>query len=346
MAVTDRETWRVRGRLGPPLRRGALVGLPVAVVFAVGLPRDTDAAATLGFATLLAGFIACDAPARIRVIWLTALAPVAGLAGAIGVLSSEPAALAVAVLGLFGAAVGYCSAISARAYVAALTCLLGMLVAQGLFLGTEEAPRIFAFATAGTLLQAAWASVVWIGWDRKRGRFDLADGLRAAARALEANFDLASTPLRHALRFGAALGAAVAVYNLIDLGSHGFWIPLTVLFVLRPERGLTFERLAMRAAGTLVGLVLAVPLAELIGSAALPVAIVIGSAAAVAYALLTLEYAVFTTAMTMIAIVLVHALGEPALEAAGERGAATAIGIAIAGLAFLAWPAGASSPPD
>ena len=48
-------------------------------------------------------------------------------------------------------------------------------------------------------------------------------------------------------------------------------------------------------------------------------AIVLGVATAVAYGLLAIEYAVFTTAITVFVVVLTDTLGTPAFEAAGER---------------------------
>ncbi|HEX3173991.1 MAG TPA: FUSC family protein [Solirubrobacterales bacterium] len=61
-------------------------------------------------------------------------------------------------------------------------------------------------------------------------------------------------------------------------------------------------------------------------------------ATAFAYGLLTVQYALFTAAITTYAVLLADTLGEPALEAAGQRAAATAIGILIAAAAFLVWP--------
>ena len=57
--------------------------------------------------------------------------------------------------------------------------------------------------------------------------------------------------MRHAIRFGVALAVGVAIYRLTGFDDHGYWIPLTTLFVLRPSRGETFERIPMRAAGTI-----------------------------------------------------------------------------------------------
>ena len=68
-------------------------------------------------------------------------------------------------------------------------------------------------------------------------------------------------------------------------------------------------------------------------------------AAGFAYGLLTVQYALFTMAITVYAVVLADTLGEPTLEAAGQRGLATAIGIAIAFLSFLVWSNPAGSQP-
>jgi hypothetical protein len=61
-------------------------------------------------------------------------------------------------------------------------------------------------------------------------------------------------------------------------------------------------------------------------------------ATAFAYGLLTVQYALFTAAITTYAVLLADSIGEAALRAAGQRALATAIGIAIAGAAFVFWP--------
>ena len=139
---------------------------------------------------------------------------------------------------------------------------------------------------------------------------------------------------RHALRWGVALGAGVAAYHLLDLGEHGYWVPLTILFVLRPSYGETLERIAMRGAGTVLGLLIATPLAELIGGNDVLVAIAVVFSAAFSYSLLAIEYALFTAAITAFAVIYAHAFGQPALQAADERAIATAIGLVICAVAF------------
>ncbi len=326
--------WRLRGRLAAPVRRGALVAVPVFALLLGYLVGNDALAGGAGTAALFAGFIAFDAPARVRARWQLATAPAIGIAACLGVVSSQSAPAAVIAMAIVAAAAGYCVVVSGRLAIAGLTVTLSLLIAQGLLLTSAEAPAALALGTAGGLTQAAWA---WLCGRYDRAREPVGQRIAAAAAPLRTNLSLRSPGFRHALRFGATLGAGVAIYRAVDLGPHGYWVPLTILFVLKPEFDETFRRLAMRAVGTIAGLILATAIAELLGDRPLASAVLLSIAAAFAYALLTLEYALFTTAITVYVVLLTDTLGAPAFEAAGDRATATAIGIAVAGLAFWAW---------
>jgi uncharacterized membrane protein YccC len=215
---------------------------------------------------------------------------------------------------------------------------LSLLIAQGLPLDAADTLPALLLATAGGLLQASFSLCVWAAGDRAGEGAAKAWSAPAALAALRSNLSLRSASLRHALRFGAALATGVAAYWLLGMSEHGFWIPLTILFVLRPEEGETFNRLALRAVGTAIGLVLATALAEWLGGDSVAIAVALTVATAFAYGLLTVQYALFTAAITTYAVLLADSIGEAALRAAGQRALATAIGIVIAGLAFLLWP--------
>ena len=135
-----------------------------------------------------------------------------------------------------------------------------------------------------------------------------------------------SESARHALRFGAALAAGVAVYRLLGMDEHGFWIPLTILFVMRPERDETYHRLVLRAVGTVLGLVLATALAEALRRRRPRRRVVLTVAAALTFGLLTVQYALFTAAITTYVVLLTDTLGEAAFDAAGQRAIGTALG--------------------
>ena len=76
---------------GPALRRGALVAIPVGVALLLELGLDSPTKGAIGTGALLAGFPALDAPARTRAAWQAAVAPLIGLAAALGVLTGSSA---------------------------------------------------------------------------------------------------------------------------------------------------------------------------------------------------------------------------------------------------------------
>lgn len=324
------------GQPGPALRRGALVAVPVGIALIVELGFNSPTKGAIATGALLAGFPGLDAPAGPRAAWQAATAPIIGLAAALGVLTSQSEISAVLALGLLGAAAGYCFAVSLRLAIAGLSVALALLIAQGLFLPSSEAWPAFLYVTLGGLAQALWSLLVWVFLDRA----EEASGRSAAAAkaALVANLTLRSTSFRHALRFGTALAAGVATYLVLGFTDHGFWIPLTILFVMRPGRDETFRRLVLRAVGTALGLIVATAFAETIGDEDLAVAIVLTISAALCFGLLTVQYALFTAAITTYVVLLADTLGEPALLAVWQRAVGTAIGIAIAFAAFVVWP--------
>lgn len=334
---------------GPALRRGALVAVPVGIALLVELGLDSPSKGAIATGALLAGFPGLDAPARARAAWQAAVAPLIGIAAALGVLTGSSALLAVATMAVVGAAAGYCFAVSLRLAIAGLSVALSLLIAQGLPLDLSDALPALLFSAAGGALQATFSLCVYAAERtcRWRGaRMGTGAPARPAGRVwdwrgglddLSADLTLRSTSFRHALRFGAALAAGVAAYWLLGMEEHGFWIPLTILFVMRPEEGETFHRLVLRAVGTAIGLVIATALSEWLQGDGVALALALTVATGFAYGLLTVQYALFTAAITTYAVLLADTLGEPALEAAGQRALATAIGIAIAAIAFLIW---------
>jgi Fusaric acid resistance protein-like len=298
---------------------------------------------------MLAGFAGMDAVARTRAAWQAAIAPSIGAAAALGALTSGSTGLAVAAMAVVAAGAGYSFAVSLRFSIGGLMVALSLLISQGLFLTPSDAVPAFLFATAGGLAQVAFSLAIW-AWEGTCRRLPAHMGALATARPpepvwdwrggvadLRANLTPRSHAFRHALRFSAAMAAGVAAYRLLGMKEHGFWVPLTILFVLRPEEDETMHRLVLRAVGTALGLVIATALGEALVGDEVVVALVLAVAVGFAYGLLTVQYALFTTAITVYAVLLADTLGEGALHAAGQRAYATAVGIAIAAVAFLVW---------
>ena len=350
------DAWRFRGTLGPALRRGLVAGIPVGATILFDLDLSAAQIAGIGVGALVTGFVAFDSPSgRTRAAWQAGVAPFIAMGGALGALTGQSGILASLTMLALASAAALTFAVSLRLYVAALNVVLALLLAQGLAPGTSDALEVFALAGIGSLLQAAVSFVASLV-DRIAEELNPRTGFNTARAVIAANLGFDKVAFRHALRWGFALAVGVAVYQALDLGPHGYWVPMTVLFVLRPTHDETWERIAMRAAGTFAGLAVATPIAELVGGIDVLEALAIALTAALSYALLAIEYALFTTAITSFAVIFAHAFGQPAVDAADERALATAIGLAICAIAFFVFrevgepvrpqPAGGADAPS
>ncbi len=323
---------------GPALRRGFLIAVPIGICLAIEFGFDSPTRGAIATGALLAGFPALDAPALPRAAWQAAATPVIGIAAMLGILSSQSAPLAVLAMGLVGGVSGYLFAYSLRLAIFGLSVSLALMVAQGFFLPASDALPALFWVAVGGLSQVLWSLLVWVfAEQRARGAQSGWDG-PAVAAALRSNLSLESDACRHGIRFGVSLAVGVAVYRVFDMENHGFWIPLTILFVMRPDRDETYLRLVLRAAGTALGLVLATAFAETIGGENAATVVVLFAAAGFCFGLLTVQYALFTAAVTTYVVLLTDSLGESAIQAADLRAIGTAAGILIAFLAWVAWP--------
>jgi hypothetical protein len=323
---------------GPAIRRGFLIAVPIGVCLGIEFGFDAPTHGAIGTGALLAGFSGLDAPALPRAAWQAAAAPPIGVAAALGILSSQSAPAAVLAMGLLGAFAGYLFAYSLRLAIYGLSISLALMVAQGFFLPADEALPALLWVSIGGLTQVAWSLLVWV-FAEQRARGEPSGWDWPAVRAaLRSNFTLASDACRHGIRFGASLAVGVAVYRLFDMDNHGFWIPLTILFVMRPDRDETYLRLVLRAAGTAVGLLIATTAAEMIGGDDFAVVTILFLAAGFCFGLLTVQYALFTASVTVYVVLLTDTLGENAWHAADLRAIGTAVGILIVFLAWMLWP--------
>jgi len=326
------------GDPGVSLRRGVLVSVPVGLSLAVELGLGAPSKGAIGTGALLVGFAGLDTPARTRAAWQLVAAPAVALAAALGALTGSWPALAIPALALVGAAAGYCFSVSLRFAILAQMTAMAMLIVQGLPIGPADAPEALLWALGGGLLQAGFSFCVWVARGRRSEEREPSWNADAARQALAANLTLSSPNLRHAVRLGAGLAGGVALYWLLDMRTHGFWIPMAILFILRPDRGVTSQRSILRAVGTAVGLILATALSYWLHDDGVALALALTVATALAYGLRNVQYALFSAAITTYAVLLADTLGEPALAAAGQRAGATALGIGVALATFLLWP--------
>lgn len=154
---------------------------------------------------------------------------------------------------------------------------------------------------------------------------------------LRANLTLDSVACRHAVRCGVCLALAVAADRGLDM-SHGYWMPMTLAIVLKPDFGATWRFGLLRVIGTLLGLVLTTALLHFApGGVWTGIALL----AALSFAfreLATVHYGIAVACLTGAVVVLLAFYGVAPGEAMHARALHTALGSGLALLAYLLWP--------
>jgi uncharacterized membrane protein YccC len=162
-------------------------------------------------------------------------------------------------------------------------------------------------------------------------------GAHNALSILHANLSLQSTAFRHGIRLGVTLAVATALYRLVDL-PRGYWVPLTVAFVLKPDFGATFSRGLQRYAGTIIGAVLASAITALLDPGHWTLVVLVGVFAAGIYTFILANYLLFTTSVTALIVFFVAFDGVSEWTAVPDRLLDTLIGGALTLAAYWLWP--------
>lgn len=90
----------------------------------------------------------------------------------------------------------------------------------------------------------------------RRNLTDWTGALRSGFDVAAGHLNLKSPISRHAVRLAGAAACGTAIAHFADVPA-GYWIPLTVLLVMRPETAHTYTRCFGRVAGICVGVVIA-----------------------------------------------------------------------------------------
>jgi uncharacterized membrane protein YccC len=208
-------------------------------------------------------------------------------------------------------------------------------------------------ALRGELRSAVDLAVSWQGegappedpvrrWQPRRAELRT----RSEPAILRANLSLRSSAFRHAVRLAVTAAVGAALYRALDLW-HGYWVPLTILFILRPEFGLTFTRGLQRYAGTALGVVIATAIAAAVHPGPYALATITTVMAVGMFLFLIANYGLFVVSVTVFIVFISAFAGAPEHSAALHRLIATAIGTTLTLAAMALWPTWARSTlPD
>jgi uncharacterized membrane protein YccC len=161
--------------------------------------------------------------------------------------------------------------------------------------------------------------------------------LADAALALRSNLTFRSTAFRHAVRLAAVATLATLLYRIVD-PVDGYWIVVAVIFVLKPEFGVTLSRSLLRVVGTLAGVAAATFVLASLQPGPVVLAVLTVVVSAFAFTLFTTNYGLFAVFLTCLTVFLAAFLGLPPMTAVANRATDNLIGSGLTVVAFLVWP--------
>ena len=199
-------------------------------------------------------------------------------------------------------------------------------ISAGFVLGEDpsvSAQPVLDAVTIGLLLAASAVFAVLVTHVALRGR--------TLPRATDLSPGRA---LAFGLTLGVLLGIAAAIVVYFQLGHTGAWTILTVSIIVQPFIQDGFTKALQRAAGTLLGFVIAILIAVAVPSTTLIyILAVLASVISLAFLVDQRPYWMYATALT-VAIVCLEGASTSILDTARDRLIATAIGAALSLLAI------------
>ncbi|GHO86332.1 hypothetical protein KSZ_43380 [Dictyobacter formicarum] len=154
---------------------------------------------------------------------------------------------------------------------------------------------------------------------------------------LKANLSLESTAFRHAIRLAIVMIIAATIYRFSPI-ERSYWIPISALFVLRPDFTSTITRGIARMIGTTCGALSTALLLHFVSPTNTILLIIEAIVTSCAYALLFANYSLFSYFITIQIIILLSFINQPASELEFYRVIDTIIGGGLALLVYILWP--------
>ncbi|MEU8778080.1 FUSC family protein [Streptomyces sp. NPDC048606] len=324
--------------------RGAVaLAAPLAVGLAAHHP-EYGALASLG---ALLGVLTATAPARrtrLRTVTASLLLGAAG--AALGGLVDGRGWTAFGVLTALALLSGMLSALGRAASLAGLMLLLNAVLAAGVPpTGTPWWLPPLLVAGGGLLILALCLPTGLPGTGARRARAAAPAPPAPPAPRRPRAFLASPAPWCYGLRLALCVGLAQALVVLMPY-ERAYWVPVTVVFVLKPDLGSVFSRALLRAAGTATGLLVAVAVFAAVprGWWELPVLMLLGALLPV---LSRRGYGFQTAAVTPVILLLSDLGNLEGAELVGQLMQDSLIGCAIAlVVGHLLWPGARRSRSD
>ena len=314
----------------PAIRGSIVVGIIAALFIGTEQPQ---AAIPAAIGALFAAVAEMGQPIGHRwrtMLWTTWWLMVATFVG--GVVSNTPWLVILIAIpaALFG---GFAPALGKRAGLIGVLAMVVFTISSG----TEQS---FATAATSTLLIGLGGLIQTIivvtPYLFRVPRDLLTAGVGWDIAHLRNHLHAADPILRHAVRLAIALLVGTAISQAF-MFEHSYWIPMTIVWMSRPYPAETVTRVVARLIGTIGGVLFVSIMIDGLGLSGMGIVVplVIGSITSLVF--IWADYAIAVAGVTTVVVALFALNGDPILETAGLRIAATAGAALLTLLAILIW---------
>ncbi len=160
---------------------------------------------------------------------------------------------------------------------------------------------------------------------------------RGSLATLRANLNFQSSAFRHAVRLAVCVAMADVLGRSFDW-RRSYWLPMTVVIVLKPDFTTTFSRGVLRIVGTIAGLFLATGLFHFLPQTTVSLILQIAAFAFLLRWVGPANYGIFAITVSALIVLLITILGVAPREVIWARGVNTAAGGCLALIAYWIWP--------
>ena len=255
----------------------------------------------------------------------------------VGMTLGHGSILFVLLAGVWAAGYALLTAAKGGTSWVALQWTASLIVASAFHSNARIALARSGLVLAGGLVQTGVTAAVQ-RWLRRPGGAEAVQedepGLLARLGHLRDCLSLQTPVCLYSLRMALVVMAAVEFYRHTNFLT-GAWVPMTTLLVVRPDLHQTLTRGVMRVAGTILGAGVAGVIAAQLHPPAAVLAVAVVVFAWLAYAVLNVNYALFTLNLTAYLVFLLANAGLPPAQVVERRALYTLLGGAVALLAYV-----------
>lgn len=241
--------------------------------------------------------------------------------------------LVVAIVGLVG---GYAGALGPRAALIGVLAMVVFTVFAGMDTDPADAVQYAVLVAVGGLIHLVISMAPTL-LRAPRALLDRTEDPGPLLHRMDPRQRIDDLFLHHAVRLAVALVAGSAIAHATSW-PHPYWIPMTIVWMSKPDRDGTVTRVVERILGTLLGVAVSIALINGISDDDLAISLYAGIGVFLLLAFLFANYPIAVSGVTLMVVTLLSLQGEPVLETAPFRIAATLVaGVITLAAALTMW---------